>query len=398
MKKGILIFYLILQSLICISQDIEFIDSITNLAQLKINSYPQINYSCRFLSKNITSFDTTNLILNVKIKKDSEVSSSTYKKVITIFNPKQPSYEYKAFFDNDFGYYYSLDKLNKKVTFRKFYGNGANIIGYFHSGLRFYIDSTITQHFNSKISLSRYIGIDSFQNFKVYKFEINTADIPPVSNYKTLFYFNVNDLMLVRIINTYNIYSENVFFDYQIFRYDFNNEDFNAFFKPPDIHDYSISIDTLEEKPSAYPLLNHPINDINGTDIRSLKSETISFKGKITVIIFWYMGCYGCMLSYPIIDSLYKTYFNYKNIQFIGLNPVNTDERLTERRIKYISDHKIAYRNYLIDKKTFEFFKEKAMPLFLVIDKNGIIKYQSVGYHKDLFTDLNTQIKKLLNK
>jgi hypothetical protein len=398
MKYIALIFYLIASISNCFCQNLTFQDSIINLAQSKILSYSQLNYNCRFFSKNIGAVDTTILTLNVKIKKDTDGYASTYYKVITTFDPKRPTYEFKTVFDNNFGYYYSLDKLNKNGTFRKFYGEGKSVLGYFHSGVRFFIDSTITHNFRSKISLSEYIGIDSFQNFKVYKFEIRTADMSPVKNYKTVFYFNVTDLMLIRVLNTYEVNSESVYIDYQIISYDFKNETIHSFFQPPDIDNYSITFDTLESKENVYPLLKHQVNDIIGTDINTLKNETITFKGKISVVNFWFMGCYGCILSYPVMDSLFRHYSKNQNIQFIGLNPFDSDMRLVERRKKYLLDHKISYRNYLIDKKTFDFFKERAMPLFLIIDENGLIRYQSVGYNLELYGDLDIQIKNLLNK
>ncbi|MCC6182684.1 MAG: TlpA family protein disulfide reductase [Bacteroidia bacterium] len=397
MRKLALIFCLIALKFNCLGQNQNISDSIINLLKLNTLSFSQINYNCRYLSKNIGSIDTNILDLNVKIKKNADNNQLTQNIVITTFNPKLPTREFKAFFDKSFCYYYSLDNVNKEGTFRKFYGEGKSVLGYFHSGVRFFIDSTIYNYFNSKISLVDYKGVEAFQDFITYKFEIQTADISPVKNYKTTFLFNVDDLMLVRILNTYNVNSENIYIDYQIKDYNFKNESIDSFFYTPKIIDYNIKYDTIEENNSIYPLLNQEVNDINGTNVHNLKEETILFKGKISVVYFWYMGCYGCMLSYPIIDSLYRQYSKNRNIQFIGLNPIDSNKRPIERILKYLSDYKILYRNYLIDNNTFDSFKERAMPLFLIIDENGIIKYQSVGYYNELYRDINIQLNNLLN-
>ncbi|MCF8428589.1 MAG: redoxin domain-containing protein [Bacteroidia bacterium] len=395
MKNFVLLFFLFFTNIICLKSQNINVDSIIIAVQNKLLSTEQINYTCNYSSFNIGSTDTDRHIIKSKIRKVEINNKTENLKVITSFYPNNPNFEVKAYYDVGFGFYYLIKKDKKEVTFYKMEGNGRGVMGYFHSALKYIIDSAFLKQFKSNISIQKFIGIDTFNNFQCYVIESRIADMLNFTNFSTKFYINTKDLMFVRILNSYIANSEPVFFDFKITKYNFNKDSINDFFKLPDLKNYTIKYDTTEAPIKDYILLNKNIEDIEGVSIKTLKAEKIIFKNKITLIDFWYMGCYGCMLSYPVIDSLNSFFQTNKNVQIISLNGIDTSARLTSRRQRYLIDNKMLNKSYTITRKTFDSFKENAMPFFLIIDEKGIIRYQSVGYHIDLYEELKNKILNL---
>jgi hypothetical protein len=382
------------------AQPTKFSDSIVGLAQSRIMKMDQINYTCKFRSLSVGEADTFETVLKVKLKRAREEKGDIFRKQVVELNPARPNYEFRAFFDTRGGFYYSINKERKEAKFYKFSGGGHNIRGYTFSGFSNFTDSTLSRTFSSsQFNDVTFVGADTFNGVNVYVLESHLEDDALVKNYRTLCYLNVTDLMPVRIRSTCTVGSEFQMRDFQILKYSNTQDENSQFFDATDVSGYKIIYDTLpDDDELTYGLLNHFVPDIFGLNIMTLKKEKISFKRRITVIDFWYMGCYGCMLSYPVIDSLRNRYGRNEELQFIGLNSVDRDSRLAERRKKYIKDHQVTPVSYVIEKETFDSFKENAMPFFIIIDQYGIIRYQCVGYHPDLFNQLSYQIETLLNK
>ena len=394
MKNNVLLFFLFFTNIICLKSQNINVDSIIIALQNKLLSTEQINYTCNYSSFNIGSTDTGRYIIKSKIQKVKINNKTENLKVITSYYPN-PNLEVKSYYDVGFGFYYVFEKEKKVVNFYKMEDKGTGVIGYFHSGLNYLIDSNLVKNLKSNISIHKFLGIDTFNNLQCYLIEQRTGDMLNFTNYKTKFYINIKDLMVVRIIKSYTVNSEPVFFDFKITDYNFNKDSIKDFFKLPDLKNYTIKYDTTEAPIKDYILLNKNIEDIQGIDIKTLKVEKIMFKNKITLIDFWYMACHGCMLSYPVIDSINSFFQTNKNVQIISLNGIDTSTRLNNRKQRYLLDNKMIDRCYAINRKTFDSFKENAMPFFLIIDEQGIIRYQSVGYHIDLYEELKNKILNL---
>jgi thiol-disulfide isomerase/thioredoxin len=374
------------------------IDSIISLTQNKLLNSEQLNYTCNYSALNIGAVDTDRFIIKTKIKKVNTNDKIEYIKTTSAYYDKKPEREILGYYDIDFGFYYTIENDKKEATFTKTNPKKSGALGYFHSGLKYFIDSNFSKEFTSNITLHEYLGIDTFNNLNCYLIDNKVADniIDNLHNFRTKYYINVKDLMIVRIIKSFDIGNESAFFDFKITDYHFNKDSIKDFYQSPNLNDYTIKYDTVDAPPiKPYKLLNKPINDMVARDIRTLKSEKIIFKNKITLIDFWYMGCYGCMLSYPVIDSLHLHFENNKNVQIIGMNGSDIDPQLVFRKQKYLKDFKITTNNYAIKKEELKFFTEDAMPFFIIIDKKGIIRYYDVGYNINLFEELKTKIENL---
>lgn len=377
------------------------IDSIINLTQKKLLNAEQLNYKCNYSALNIGAVDTDRFIIKTKIKKIKNDNKIEYIKTTSAYYDKKPEREILGYYDIDFGFYYAIENDKKEATFTKTNPKKSGALGYFHSGLKYFIDSNFLKEFTSNITLHEYLGIDSFNNLKCYVIYNRVADniIDNLNNFRTKYYINVKDLMIVRITKSFYLGNESAFFDFNITDYNFNNDSIKDFYQSPNLKGYTIKYDTVDEAlTKPYKLLNKPINDMVARDIKTLKLEKIIFKNKITLIDFWYMGCYGCILSYPVIDSIHLYFKNNKNIQIIGMNGSDIDPQLVFRKQKYLDDFKITTKNYTIKKEELKLFREDAMPFFLIIDKKGIIRYYDVGYNINLYEELKTKIKHLTNQ
>ncbi len=102
-------------------------------------------------------------------------------------------------------------------------------------------------------------------------------------------------------------------------------------------------------------------------------------KGNLILMEFWFPGCGGCVSAIPEINSINHEYSN-KGLQIYGIEFTKpNDIGLKE----YIKAHKIEYQTLHTGKGVANEYGVLAAPTFFLIDKNGVIKYASVGLRKD---------------
>ncbi len=379
---------------LCMAQNVN-IDSIFWSAQNKLFINEQFNFKCKYSSLNVGSIDTFKLINTVKLKKIER----GYLKKIDVAFPNKKNIEVVSYYDIDQKFYYVKNIEKNEVEFVKIYNEGTGVVGYFHSGLINFIDSNIVNNYNSTMVKTEFVGIDTFNNLKCFVINSYVPNFSEPKNHTTTRFFNCADSMLVRIIIKYELKSEPVFFDFKIVEYDFRKDKPDSFFVLPNLNSYSVIFDTSEEIKNTFVLLNNKIKPtINGINIKTKQVEKIKLTNKITLIDFWYMACYGCVLSYPVVDSLYNHFKNDPTVQILSFNGIDINPKLNIRLRQYIKDYNMNTNSYTISSNDFNTFKEKAMPFFLIIDKNGIIKFHTVGYHTNLFNEIKTQILKLKNQ
>jgi thiol-disulfide isomerase/thioredoxin len=118
--------------------------------------------------------------------------------------------------------------------------------------------------------------------------------------------------------------------------------------------------------------------------------QSIDLAGKPGVIIFWFSGCYPCMLAMNFLQE-YRTKSESADFFFLGINGVNSFEDFK----KYIDRMGYSHLNVLVDKEMIENHGVGSYPTFLAFDKNFNIVFKAVGWNDTTGNQLLETLGKL---
>lgn len=128
-------------------------------------------------------------------------------------------------------------------------------------------------------------------------------------------------------------------------------------------------------------LIDVPAPDFTLLDVNGKSVSLNEFKGKTVIIDFWATWCGPCMSSFPGMKMVVEKYANDPSVKILF---VNTWERVDDK-LKNAKEF-LAKTNYpfhvLLDDKNqvVESFKTTGIPTKYFIDKNGKIRFKSVGF------------------
>lgn len=157
----------------------------------------------------------------------------------------------------------------------------------------------------------------------------------------------------------------------------------------------------IKEKAPAYELL-----DVNGKVVSSDE-----FKGKMLVIDFWATWCVPCKASLPGMQELVNKYQADPTIQFLFIHTSetagNTFATVRDQALGYFREQHFSLPLY-IDLKTKDNnenkvagnFKVNGIPHKAIIDRNGFIRFTSVGFggsNTELVAEISAVIETIKN-
>lgn len=124
--------------------------------------------------------------------------------------------------------------------------------------------------------------------------------------------------------------------------------------------------------------------DINGNEF-----NLESLYGKPTLVNLWFVNCPPCIEEMPQLNTL-KNYYGEK-VNFLAVT-FNEKEKVQEFLLKKRFDF-----THIVDAKTeIDKLNNKAYPLNIYLDKNGIIQSYQGFLSKDLENEKNKELEKLL--
>ena len=131
------------------------------------------------------------------------------------------------------------------------------------------------------------------------------------------------------------------------------------------------------------------LKDINGKTYK--RSD---FKGKVVVLDFWAVWCGPCQLTLPLLQSLEDKY-GAEGVVVVGLH---VDDRVpaVEEIKSYLEARKVTYTNLLSTYKVDEAYYVYAMPTTYVLDQNGVVVSQHIGFGPDTPEKLEEELRDLL--
>ena len=149
--------------------------------------------------------------------------------------------------------------------------------------------------------------------------------------------------------------------------YDFFNPDFISTHQ---LHKPDRNIKTI------HPLTGQTAPSIEFTDFDDRKVSSSAFEGKVVLLDFWEVWCAPCLQSMPKVKALSDKYRN-KGLLVYGI--VNDSSNLAGAR-QAVTKKGISFPMLVGNANIAAMFHVKSVPLYLVINRAGIIKYAGEGY------------------
>lgn len=141
------------------------------------------------------------------------------------------------------------------------------------------------------------------------------------------------------------------------------------------------------------PNINKNILELTLMDLDSNYVELNSLEGEILVINRFNFWCSPCLKEFAMFKKLIK---EFTNVKFIFLN---SGETSTELRERYFEKKEFNFLKkqavYFVTKKYYDKIHGYGVPHTLIVDKNGNVRYDYLGYSKELETLLINNLKSL---
>jgi peroxiredoxin len=114
-------------------------------------------------------------------------------------------------------------------------------------------------------------------------------------------------------------------------------------------------------------------------------------KGKVVLLDFWGTWCPPCVESIPELRNLHKKYSKEPSFMLIGISSDSDDEVWRE----FTAKNKMIWPQYRDkDRKIQRSFGVRAFPTYILIDHEGIVRFQSVGLSWTRAASLDEAIRK----
>ena len=122
--------------------------------------------------------------------------------------------------------------------------------------------------------------------------------------------------------------------------------------------------------------------------------DNASLRGKVVLLDFWATWCPPCRESVPTIKSVNKRYAS-KGLVLVGISS-DDDEDLWHA---YISSAQMNWQEYLDSSGDVNVaFGIESIPTYVVIDKDGVIRYRQSGFGSQIESELDDAIGKALKR
>ena len=134
--------------------------------------------------------------------------------------------------------------------------------------------------------------------------------------------------------------------------------------------------------------------DFNFTTLEKENISNTSLRGKVILLDFWGTWCPPCRESVPILRSLNKKYSG-KPFQLVG---ISSDEDEDVWRT-YIDAQHMNWSEYLDLSGDVQLaFKIESFPTYIVLDKDGVVRYRQSGVGDSTQGDIEDAINKALKR
>lgn len=138
-------------------------------------------------------------------------------------------------------------------------------------------------------------------------------------------------------------------------------------------------------------LVNTKAPDFSVTDIYGNTYNMDELKGNVVVMNFWFVACPPCIQEIPELNELVNSYKEIPNVVFLAFAK-DTETLLG----KFLAHSEFNYSIIPNAKEIAKQYGVYAYPTHVVVDKNGIIQYSSIGFKEESIKFLKKNINKYL--
>ena len=142
--------------------------------------------------------------------------------------------------------------------------------------------------------------------------------------------------------------------------------------------------------------VNKEINNITLLDLDSNVVDLSSLKGNVVVINRFNFWCGYCAKEFPALQRLMK---EFPDVRFIFINSGETASELRDRYFKMKEFSFLKKQQVLfVTKSYYDEIYGDTVPHTLVVDKDGVLRYDYQGYTIELESLLRNNLKTLLKR
>jgi peroxiredoxin len=186
-----------------------------------------------------------------------------------------------------------------------------------------------------------------------------------------------------------NYYSESRYFDY---KFNQDNVDIASMTIPKGLHSKKAQAELPKEQRALLTLGSVAPGWIL-YDAKDKKMTLAQLKGKVVLIDFFFIGCFGCMESLKPLNKLHEKY-NNQNVAMVSL----TFRDSKKSAAAFAKNYNIKYPIYINANDVVKSYNVEVFPTFYFIDKKGKIANVIVGYGGDFEKKVTSIVAKLLNE
>ncbi len=178
---------------------------------------------------------------------------------------------------------------------------------------------------------------------------------------------------------------------FELVEYDLNVTELNKKWQPTSIPNY-IRISPYtggSERPD--PLDTGSVAPLwAGSLIHGDSLRLSDIQAKVILIDFFYKSCYPCLLAIPDLQYLHEEYGN-KGLAVIGFD--GFDELEEDRMVEFVKSQGMTYPVVLGERGVPEEYQVSGYPTMFLIDSNGVIIDNHVGWGDEALADLEERIR-----